>query len=193
MRKSKTLKNKTLTIDGTYGDKVRLVLDGYISTKYGDFYKIVEVDVDKRTVKTYGGGDFDFSRISSSCTKKQGDSCYIESLERFFKNNKIKVGNVVELPSFKYSLEIIKINLPNLETDYLPSIDFMLDNAQQTLFIDDFDYVSRNIKVIHEVSSIEEKLEEHLSKHLNYADSLINKDEYLKQLIDIFKFEKKII
>ncbi len=190
MRNSKTLENKKLTISGTYGDKVRLVIDGYISTKYGDFFKIINVDVEKNTIKTYGGGDYDFSRISSSCTKKQGDKFYLEYIDSYFKRLNIRNNTILKYEDKEYKVD--EIILPSLtETDFLPKIVFVRTDGLELkmLKIEDFEIFSRQVEIIHSNLTLEEKIEKHLKESLNFNDTLKNKEEYLKKLIEIIHLQ----
>ncbi len=92
-----TTKPNKIRISGTYGDKVTLYLDGYVSTKYGDLLKIKSVDEIKSEVDTYGNGTYDYSRISfSSPISKAANKEYIAHIEQYIKRMKIKEGSIIK-------------------------------------------------------------------------------------------------
>ena len=82
---------KKIKISGTFGDTVKLYLDGYVGTKYGDFLKIKSIDQEKKYVYLYGHGDggYDYSRISGSCKiSEDANKEYLRTLESMFKRVK---------------------------------------------------------------------------------------------------------
>lgn len=201
MRKSKTIKN-AITISGTYGDKTRLILDGYVTTKYGDIYKIKSVDQEKGYVYLYGCGDggYDYSRISQSTTKASGNKSYLESLGFYFERHKIKENSIIK---FRFSetspietYNVKKIIYPSLieeEMDFVPKL--LLENVENgdTFEIalkdmDDFARVSL-VEVVYTPYTLKEKISNHLSLNSNFSGEIKDKDKYIEGLLELIKNE----
>lgn len=149
-----------IKISGVYGDEVSLYTDGYVYTKYGDFLKIKSVDVDSKTVHTYLGGSFDFSRIShSSKATKSVNKSYLENLITDFHDKGIRIGSELTFDGCK--LKITSIVFPNMVDTFEP---FLFVNTHIPIVIKDYDDFNRDYKIVEE--TIPYTLEEKITKIL---------------------------
>ncbi len=184
-----------IKISGVEGDKVVLYLDGYIRTKYGEFYKIEFVDQVAKEVQLYGGVKYNYSRISSSCPiAKDSNNEYLTSLKLMFDRLKIKKDSII---NFKFSetdeenkLEVLEIIYPTLKgNDYLPKLKFKnLSTLEESIFIlYNFDYFQRNnlISVDFTPYSLEERLENIFHENTNYGGTIKDKKVLIKSLEEL--------
>lgn len=178
---------KKIKISGTYGDPVKLRLDGgYVSTKHGDTARIKSVDVDTQTVDTYMYGRFDFSRISSSWkVSTDADAEYIETINSFFKRIGIKIGTVL---SFNENLETIEnIIMPNMNDIFEP----VIITNERTILISDKDDFHKNNAVYFTPYTFEEKIDNLLSSHTNYNNEIRDVNKYKKELLELIDEYKR--
>ena len=197
---------KTLKISGTYGDKVKLRLDGgYIGTKYNDTARIKSVDIENSIIHTYLHGSFDFSRISCSYkVSEQADKEYLDYIKMFFDINNIRIGSMLETrikeESVFQKFEVVDIIYPNLIDVFEPIVKismiddvFEIENYSSVILIDDKDEFTRKYVSVFCPFTYEEKLSNLLDKHLNYGKIKDSKD-YIKDLIQFNKeyVEKEI-
>jgi hypothetical protein len=189
------MKNK-ITILGTYGDFVNLHLDGYVGTKYGDFFKIKSVDIENITINFHDDTSLDFSRISYSCPKnKQSDKEYLDSLNHKISNLGIKLNSVIKYKNHSTApildFKIVDIIYPKLkDEDYLPKLKLKSNSEEITeVVIKDFDGFSREnlVEVAYTPYTLDEKLINLLSKHTDYSgERLMDKTKYLTELKELF-------
>ena len=171
------IENK-LKISGTYGDRVKLHLDGYVNTKYGKMLKIKSVDIEGKCISFYGGEKLDFSRISSSY-KDNEESFELyksELISKLFRLG-IKSRSIIKYEDSEFIIAKISI------IDYC--IVFESDSKLK-LVITDFDNLQK-IEVLFTPYTLSEKLSNLLSKHSNFGDKIMDRDEYLKQLEEFIK------
>ncbi|MFM2394615.1 MAG: hypothetical protein RLZZ546_2597 [Bacteroidota bacterium] len=193
---------KKIKISGTYGDKVKLYLDGYVSTKYGEFLKVKSVDQENSYVYLYGCGDdgLGYSRISSSCkVSEDTNKDYLNSLEYMFKRLKLKEESIIK---FKFSenapvetFKILKITYPSLtEMDFVPklTLENLQDYEKVEITLNDFDDFQRINLVSVEFTpyTLEEKLYNLLSESSDYNGAIKDKDKYINNLLEIIKNER---
>lgn len=191
-----------IKISGTYGDKVKLHLDGYVSTKYGDFLKVKSVDQEKGYVYLYGCGygGYDYSRISGSCkVSEAANEEYLNSLKAMFKRLKLKDESIIK---FRFSEEapvetfkVVKITYPSLiDTDFVPklTLESVHDYEVFEISLNDFDDFKRIFLVSVEFTpyTFEEKIINLLDESVDYSGNIKDRDTYIKNLLEIIKNER---
>lgn len=178
---------KYIKIEGTYGDPVKLYLDGYISTKYGDFHKVKTVDIENKTVECYGDS-FDFSRVSSSCKNSiEAKKEYINILKQKFKTLNLKLDTVfsININDVEYYGKISFISYPDNDNEYFPKIFYLnKENISSVLLINDFDLFYKNLKIISYIETLDDKLNKVLSK---YSISYTKKNNIKKDLVSLIE------
>lgn len=185
---------KSINISGTYGDKVKLYLSGYINTKYGEMLKIKSVDIEKQKVDTYGGSILDFSRISfSSPVNKATNKDYLNSLLTYTNSHEFKKGSIIDL---KYdgenisTFEIDYIHYPNCKGNFLITL-FLTDvetKERKNYTIDDYGKFANNlIEIKFTPYTLEESLRKHLSDNSNYCGEIKDRETYIKGLLEIIE------
>lgn len=185
---------KTLKISGTYGDKVKLRLDGgYVGTKYDDTARIKSVDIENSTVHTYLHGSFDFSRIACSYkVSEQADKEYLDCIKRLFYNRNIRIGSILETIEDEIKRFTVEdIIYPNMVDVFEPMIKFtfncdILENSSSVILIQDMDDFSRKYVSVFCPFTYEEELSNLLAKHLKFG-KIENSEKYIKELVEFNK------
>lgn len=198
------IKNEKIKISGTYGDKVKLYLNGYVWTKYGDFLKIKSVDQEKGYVYLYGCGEggYDYSRISGSCkVSEDANKEYLRSLEYMFERLKIKEKSIIK---FRFSetspieiFKVVNIIYPTLnDNDFVPRLTLEKVNNFETyeISLNDLDDFKSKFLVNVEYTpyTLEEKLRNHLDENSKFDGTIKDKDTYISTLLEIIKNESVV-
>lgn len=172
-------------ITGSYGDSVVLHTDGYVGTKYCEFRKVKSVDFGKREVILFGVSEtLDFSRISYSCTKNQGNKDYISELENYFKSIELKKGSKFTYLNTNY--EVVNIIYPAIKTNsFIPQIELLNENGETIIKdIDDFTEFQRSINVTFIPYTLEEKLINLIEENSRFNDKILeNKEKFVKMIL----------
>lgn len=172
-----------IKISGTYGDPVKLYLDGYVYTKYGNYLKIKSVDQEKQTVYCYGD-QYDYSRIG--CSSKNNDKSYKEyenTISMFFERLKLKVGSVVNFNGSEMTVKKLFIE------DYFPFVLLENDEFLEKVKIEKFIENPLDIPftVISTPYTLKERYTMHLKEHSRYNNEIKDVDLYIESLLELIK------
>lgn len=196
-------KKEKIKISGTYGDKVKLHLNGYVYTKYNEMFKIKSVEQEKRFIYLYGCGEggYDYSRIAGSCkVSEDSNNEYLNYIKYMFEILKLKEDSIVKYrfnnETTIETVKLVKITYPTLlENDYVPKIT--LERLEEyeliELSLDDFDEFKQNNLVSVEFTpyTFEEKLEILLDDMCDFRGAIKSKKEYLKKLLELIQTDFK--
>ena len=96
-----TKTKNSIKISGTFGDEVKLYLDGYVHTKYSDIEKIKSVNVEEHNVELYDGSTIDFGRISfSTPNSKESGIEYLKFLSDKLNQLKLKIDSIIVFKTY---------------------------------------------------------------------------------------------
>lgn len=166
-------------IHGTYGDPVILHLNGYINSKYGDFDKVINVDIEEGTVTTYNDS-FDFSRIScSSPNTEETRDYYLKMIKSELYNKGLRIGSKLRIKDKE--LEITNIKYPDLDNDIFDTVITLEDNSEH------FYHKLHDFEITYVPYSLEEKVDKIISNNVNFSNEIKDRDILVKELIEFFK------
>jgi len=185
---------KSLKISGTYGDKVKLRLDGgYVGTKYNNTARIKSVDIENSTVHTYLHGSFDFSRISCSYkVSEQADKEYLDCIKILFYNRNIRIGSILETTEDEIKRFTVEdIIYPNMVDVFEPMIKItfncdVLENSSSVILIQDMDEFTRKYLSVFCPFTYEEELSNLLNNYLRFG-KIENTEKYIQELVEFNK------
>ena len=173
--------DKKIRISGTYGDPVTLYLDGYVSTKYGDFLKIKSVDIEKGDVYCHSDS-FDFSRISSSYSNNKNiKKEYLEHGNSIIHRKGIRKGSKLLIGNGICELEVDYIIEPNCIDEF--DFKICLTNKELITFNKK---EANNIKVLYTPYTKEEEVEQIIFNNTNFS-KIKDTGALVKELIEYFE------
>jgi hypothetical protein len=174
--------DKKILIDGCMGDPVVLYFDGYVSTKYGGYFRIKSVDIENKHVYLHGE-DYDYSRISSSCPNdKDGQEAYKKHFEYEFERKGIRNGSVIKNPVSGHNIKVTAIRVPNLIQEF----DFYIMGVNEEGITCSILY-SYDLEVVSTPYSKEEEIEQIIDKNVKWDGLKNNKIDFVKDIIKYFE------